>query len=166
MPVVSISAEHNALHRARAYSVTQILPNLAVGAVSYIELITPSTCIVATQGYNIMTDGLIKSEFFEAPTVTNGTTQIPIVQRKRSELVPANTIIYSNPTAVSGGTLLRTLVFGEVEGLGVTMRPLYPTGADAMGFNLKPLTKYVVKLTNIGSITTTVLFLNWDIYEV
>ena len=162
---ISITPEHYRLHNGEAFSATAILSNLAAGATMYLEYVIPANKTVAVQGFNIESDRLIKSEFFEAPTVTDGTSEVSIVQRYRSSNNAALMKIYTNPTNVSGGTLLRTLIYGVMDGQGNSVKPLPPSGSDPYGFNLKPGTKYVVKLTNMSSSTTTLIYLNVDIYE-
>ena len=164
--IITISPEHYQLHKGNAYSVTSILGNLATTASMYLEFITPIGKKVSLQAYNVICDQLVKSEFYEAPTITTeGTTSVPLIQRIRESSNSALTKIYNNPSGVSGGTLLRTLVFGNISGQANSIRPLTPTVADSLGFNLKPNTKYIAKITNLSASTTTILFLNLDIYE-
>ena len=162
---ITITPEHYRMHNGQAFSATAILSNLTAGSSMYLEYVIPATKAVAVQGFNIESDRLIKTEFFETPTVTDGSVEIPIIQRYRASNNASLMKIYTNPTNVSGGTLLRTLVYGVVDGQGNSVRPLPPSGSDSYGFNLKSGTKYVVKFTNLSSSTTTLLYFNVDIYE-
>lgn len=162
---VYIPPEHYRLHNGEAYSSTSILTNLNAGSSLYLEYVIPAGKTVAVQGFNIESDRLIKTEFYEAPTITDGTVEIPIIQRKRVSANTAGMKIYNNPTGISGGTLLRTLVYGVIDGQGNNVKPLPPNPFDSYGFNLKPDTKYVVKLTNLSAAATTLIYFNVDIYE-
>lgn len=164
--VITLSPEHHILHKGGAYSVTSVLSNLNGGASTYIEIITPPNIEVSTQNYNILSDQMIRSDFYESPTITDGTVEIPLIQRNRRKTDIPLTKFYNNPTNVSGGTWLRTLIFGASSGNGASARPITPTGSDALGFNLGQNKKYYIKLTNMSSNTaTTVLFFNIMIFE-
>lgn len=140
---------------------------LAVSASVYIEIITPAFTVgakeIAWKPSNISCDQLLKSEFFEAPTVTDGTNRALTSNQNRASSNTASTIIYTNATAVSGGTLLRT----RLEGTGTNAKPV-GIGSDIndLGWQLKPNTKYVIKLTNIGQQATTFLVINGQFFEI
>lgn len=140
---------------------------LAVGASVYIEIITPAFTVgakeIAWKPSNVSCDQLLKSEFFEAPTVTSGTASAVIINQNRTSTKTPSTLVYTNPTAVSGGTLLRT----RLEGTGTNAKPV-GLGSDIndLGWHLKPNTKYVIKLTNIGQQATMFLVMNGQFFEI
>ncbi|URZ16873.1 hypothetical protein [Clostridium felsineum] len=140
---------------------------LAVNGSVYLQFILPNFTLgnkeVALKPVQVASDQLVKVEFFEAPTVTNGTTSVPIVNQNRFSTQTAQTAIYSNPTNISGGTLLRT----RFEGTGTNAKPVGLSGDyNDLGWQLKSATIYVLKLTNVGSQATNVLCVNGQIFEI
>lgn len=164
--IVAETPEHYALHRNGSFSITKILPNIGANGVLYIELITPVGMECTMQMSNLICNKYIKSEFFEAPTtITDGTVEIPIIQRMRTHPdVTAHAKLYLNPTNITGGTLLRELVWGNVGGQGNQTIPLVGV-ADSTSINFAPGTKYYIKITNMEATATTILFWSANLFE-
>ena len=88
----------------------------------------------------------------EAPTITDGTTQVTPINVNRISPDTALTRFYTNPTGVSGGTSI--LLQG------------FPSGANKVGGTINshfvwtylPNTSYVVKIDNLGNSTSTFFF--------
>lgn len=160
--LVAESPEHYALHSGKAFSVSGFLPNVAVGATGYIEFITPNfEC--SYQSPIFITDKLLRTSIIEAATCTDGTTPIRIEQRHRTSGGAAQTVGYVNPTNVTGGTVIREAIYGNVSGQGNSAIPL-PVG-EATSINLKPNTKYFISYRNYGSGTTTTVYFSCNWFE-
>lgn len=165
--LIVMSPDHHMRQLGRSYVWEyRTTTPITVGSSIYLQVITPSATQVTELAWRpsiVSTDQLFLSEFYESPTVTDGTTPCLITNQSRGSSLTANTIIYSNPTAVSGGTLLR----GRYTGSGTNAKPV-EIGADSveLGWHLKPSTKYVVKLTNVGQQATTFFALNGQFFEV
>lgn len=164
--LVTMTPEHHARQLGQAF-VWQFesVALINVGASVYVEIIPPTTGFdeIAWKPSVVSTDQLFKSELFEAPTVTDGTTPCLITNQDRTVVNPANTVIYSNPTAISGGTLLRTRYVGT----GTNAKP---TGlgneTGDLGWTLDATKKYVIKYTNVGQQATTFFMVNGQFFEI
>ncbi|MFT8313265.1 MAG: hypothetical protein ABF633_03305 [Clostridium sp.] len=112
--LIAMTPEHHSRHLGQAYSYSQILPVINNGASYYFEIRTPSDLHeVAMKVVDIVSDRVLQVEFYEAPTITTiGTVGVPLIQRNRKSTNVAHTTIYNNPSGISGGTLLRTLLYG------------------------------------------------------
>lgn len=94
----------------------------------------------------------------EAPTITDGTTQVTPINVNRNSANTALTRFYTNPSNISGGTTI--LIHGM------------PSGANKIGgstehsetWDLPANTSYVVKIDNLGNSTST-FFFNMGFYE-
>ncbi len=85
---------------------------------------------------------------YEAPTVTDGTTQITLVNRNRESATTATVTAYSDPSGISGGTQIEEYYAGGTSG------PII-TGGEQLGgqlpLRLKANTDYVIEITNEGT---------------
>lgn len=102
---------------------------------------------------------LLKVEAKEAPTITDGTVEVTPVNMNRNSTTAPVTKLYSNPTGISGGTLLL------VE--GVPSQDSHDSGVMQTGtlWILKPNTSYIFVVDPVGDSTTDVAFsMEW--YEV
>lgn len=101
----------------------------------------------------------MKFSVYETPTITDGLNAVTPVNVNRNYADTAVTLFYSNPTGVSGGTLLlvQTMASGANKVGG--------TSADSETWVLKPNTSYGLKLENLGNSTTEFVF-NMGFYEV
>jgi hypothetical protein len=128
------------------------------GATAYVQSIIPPTTgrIIHLMARNINVDGggPITINLYENPTVTDGTTPFSAMGNcdRRSAKTP-QWALYCDPTAVSGGTLLTTDIVST--GGGPKATGSLVSGAVELIF--KPSAKYVLKMTNNGSIASTVI---------
>lgn len=165
--VIDMTPDHHMRQLGRSY-VWQCISSapIAVGGTYYIQIITPPASVVTEFAWRptlVSTDQLFTSEFFEAPTMTNGTDACLITNQSRTSTLTANAVIYDNPTAISGGTLLRTRYVGT----GTNAKPVgIGTDTSDLGWHLKPSTKYLIKYTNVGQQATTFFALNGQFFEV
>jgi len=96
---------------------------------------------------------------YESPTITNGTTAVTPVCVNRNVSEAAVTQFYTDPTGVSGGTLLL------VHGMPTGANKVGGTAGDTETWVLKPNTSYGIKLENLGNSTSEFVF-NMGFYEV
>lgn len=129
------------------------LYSVASGATVYVESITNAKLVhLLSRTLTVDSGGPVALSLYEAPTVTNGTSQFTIMNCDRRSAKTPTFVLYYNPTAVSGGTLLFTdyiATGGGAKGTGSTT-----AGINEVVF--KPNTKYVLALTNSGSQTSAV----------
>lgn len=99
----------------------------------------------------------IKIEIIEAPTITDGTTPITPINLNRVSTNVSDITAFSDPTAVSGGTIIeRLLMKGQI------IDQSFPeTIAEIL---LKKSTDYVLKFTNDSATEANVGF-NVFFYE-
>ena len=88
----------------------------------------------------------------EAPTVTDGTVAITPVNINRSFSTTPTMTLYSNPTGISGGTVLTDAAIpsgGNKTGGGAS---------NTVFWTMKPNTKYTVQVQNLGNSDTACTF--------
>ena len=156
MPVVDVN--HYRLHENRAF-IAYYLQNggspLADGASINIAIAsnagyTPHLTIGSFCG------GDSTLYFYEAPTATGGTAFTP-VQRNRNSTYASNVAMTINPTVTATGTEL----FKEFLP-GGTKKKAGGGGGESLEFVIKPLTNYLIRLTNIsGSPQPAEIILEW-----
>ena len=164
--VITMTPEHHARELGEAFVFDVQFGAVNTNASVYIEYIIPASTTITQFAFKpsfITSDQLIKSEFYEAPTVTDGTTSANIKNQDRTSTVTPVTHIYTDPTAISGGTLIRT----RYGGTGTNAKPVgFGSDSTDLGWSLKKNTKYVLKLTNIGGQATTFVAINGQFYEI
>lgn len=152
-----IQSDHNYIHAGKAYNMPLFIDDLASAGVSYIRLTTPDNLTSYTHfrpiGFSTVASGVLL-EFFEEPTLTTqGTTKTP-VNRNRNSSKSANTTIGTGATVSADGTLVLSATVGSGGNQAKT------GGGSADGSTeeivLKPSTDYVIKVTNIGAVTTDI----------
>jgi len=122
---------------------------------SYIQIKTgdDNVCYIIE---SIVTNGdQITLKFFENPTITDGTTEISLINRNRASTTTIDTKAYSDPSGISGGTQLDEYYLGGTYGQKIV-------GGEKLGTQL-PLkldvnTDYIVSITNDGASDSDVLF--------
>lgn len=111
--LATISNYHAATHKGLAYKAQVANVALGAGASLYFEIITPNTDMVAhlkaIQAYSDA--GKLTIEMIEAPTITDGTTPIVLLNRNRNSINTSDLTMYSDPSGISGGTELENLPF-------------------------------------------------------
>lgn len=162
--LIAMTPEHHSRHLGQAYSFSTVFEDLATSSSVYIEIKTPSVAHdIAMKMIDVTADKIIRTDFYESPTIaTEGTTAIPLIQRNRRKTDTSHIIIYSNPSGVTGGTFLRTLLYGS----GSSFTPLHNANNDDNGWQLKPDTTYVIKFTNVGDSTSNLIGVHGLFFEV
>lgn len=85
----------------------------------------------------------------ESPTVTNGTTAIPSYCTNRIRNRTATTLFYSDPTSISGGTVIHREICTAGKSAGASL-------TDAHNWILKKNTSYLWKIEQLTNQATTV----------
>lgn len=158
MPSWSRSAPYDLCLQGRVFSLS-MNGSVSATSTSWAQVKT-SSAKVSVVHYDVvsLTENL-RFSVFEAPTITDGTNAVTPVCVNRNVVGSPSTHFYSNPTGVSGGTLL--------------LIHAMPSGANKVGGSsqhsetwvLKPNTSYGLKLENLGNSTTEFVF-NMGFYEV
>lgn len=138
---------------------------VAQGASVEIEIITPADFLIhITNKYASTSSDEIDIELIEDPaTVTDGTTAIPSFNMDRRSAKTSALQIYSDPTAITGGTVIESLYLPGFGGL----LPTLSNGQVGQGLServLRPSTKYIFRATNNGTASATIQY-NWFWYQ-
>jgi len=134
---------------------------IEAGATAYAQIKTKGEAVCFFID-TLATDGdKITVKMYEDPSITDGETEIIMVNRNResSDVIPVEA--YSDPTGVSGGTQIDELYAGGTFGQKVV------GGEQIIGqlpLRLKPSADYVIAITNDSAASSTVL-LRFSIME-
>lgn len=117
----------------------------------YLQIKTGATSCLILNWFLASTLQPVKFTKIETPTVTNGTTAVTAynVNRQRSTTTPT-TLFYSDPTSISGGTVLHIDTAGASKHAG---------GGDLDGqlWLLKKNTSYLWKVEQLNNQATTIV---------
>lgn len=142
---IDLSRAENTFHTANHLSISS-------RATVYFQFNTGNKdCLVIEYGLTAATQSL-RFKALESPTVTNGTTAITPVHVNRNYSAAATMTLFSDPTSISGGTVLVDDVIpsgGNKTGGGLV---------SAVYWTMKKNTKYVASLENLGNSTTVASF--------
>lgn len=144
--------------QGRVYNVS-LNASITAGATSWAQVKTNAKKVTVVHYDLVALSENMRFSVYETPTITNGTTAVTPICVNRNVTEAATTQFFTDPTGVSGGTLI--LIHGM------------PTGANKIGGSaehaetwvLKPSTSYALKLENLGNSTTEFVF-NMGFYEV
>ncbi len=137
-----LSNEHNMIHGGRLFSAVVLNAALGAAAALYIEMIIPEEVEIHLKGVNLYLGAEGTFELIEAPTLTTGVTALTAYNRKRSSTRDSLISLKSNPTGISGGTVIDSMVFD-----GGFLSSGTPRSAD-VEWILKEDTLYLLRLTN------------------
>ena len=144
---VTIPTEHHEVHEGDAYNISHLYSAVAKDAVVAVQLDTQGTHDIhlkRLEAYITGAKGLL--ELVEAPTVTDGTTPVAIINQNRAGTPRAsNARAYSDPSGISGGTVLESRLFG---GGGVGQQAPAGNRPIEVEFILRRNTTYLLRLTN------------------
>ena len=91
----------------------------------------------------------LKVTALETPTLTDGTTLVASRNMNRIKTTNATTLFYSDPTGISGGTVLDIMIVTAGKGSGAA--------AESRGaWKLKPNTSYVWKIEQLTNQATVI----------
>jgi len=156
----TIPVEHVNIHKGILFSILYKVSVTASG-VTYIQIKTGAKT-VHFKPTNIATDAdKFAIEFLESPTLTDGSTAITVINRNRTSSNTPETVLYSDPTDVSGGTKIDEFYIGGSVGFKAVGGDII---AGVNEFVLKPNTNYIYKITNEGT-ADGIIMLRMFFYE-
>lgn len=143
--------------QGRVYN-TSLEGSILAGSTAYAQIKTGALKMTVIHYDAVAVSENMRFTVLEAPTTTDGTTQVTPINVNRNVTTPALTKFYTNPSNISGGTTI--LIHGM------------PSGANKIGgsvehsetWTIKPNTSYVIKIDNLGNSTST-FFFNMGFYE-
>jgi len=156
-----ITSDHANIHNQEGYGISVINESLANNGTILVEFTTPDERYVHLKQYIPYTNQSSgKFEIIEAPTLTTGSTALTAYNRSRVGTPPTcGCVLKSDPTGISGGTLLETILIGQ-GGVGSGARGGQTT--IDIEYVLKQETTYLFRLTNdSGSTAKASMWLFW-----
>lgn len=151
-----ISNEHNRIHGGSLFTAQVVSAALGAAASLYIEMNVPEGIEVHVKGITFYNGDDGEYELIEAPTLTTGTTPLVSLNRNRKAPNLSNLVLKSDPTTISGGTLLDNVFFkGTNQSPGILL-------VDDLEWVLKEDEVYLFRLTNNGASSEQALLkINW-----
>lgn len=154
--IVFMEWEHRSIHKGLAYNLN-VYSTVTAGTPKYCQFKTGVGYIHLKQKTIVDGADILLCSFIEAPTVTNGSTVVPNYNRNRNSSNISTMVVYSDPTGISGGTILEyDYLFGADNALGGAQAASTPSEMS-LEWVLKPNTSYIYKLENLGDGTATFL---------
>lgn len=162
------TVEGLAADKGQGYVLSYRSSALAPGSTQAIQIKTSTTATVAIKEETIFaSDGTFTLQFYEDPVMSSGTTTINIINRQRRLYLDdpttytAQTIAYSNPSTISGGTLLISKHWHS----GTNVNPNNVSNIEGIGWQLGKGHNYVYKFINLDTTSTIDYTINLAIYE-
>lgn len=157
----TISTDHSSIHSGEGFNASIYGEAVADDGFVQMEFRTSSSAnsYVHMKLMSAMSEGLSLFTAVEAPTLTTGATAVTPQNLRRVDTPPTSvSVLKSNPTSISGGTIIRAYYIGAGG-----------TGTGAGGMNdkdielvLKPDTVYLFRVQNIaGAAKALSLWLFW-----
>ncbi len=144
-----IDHEHALIHKGILFSLCQSNPAIANNGEILYQFKTPADGTVDIHLKDLkvwLVDNPWEIELIEAPTVTDGTSQLTPINRNRKSSNTSQLTVYSDPTNISGGTVLGSCLAGGGSGIGQADSG----GVDGftLEYELMPSTDYVLRVKN------------------
>lgn len=163
------TVEGLAADKGQGFVLSYSSSTLTPGSTQAIQIKTSTTATVAIKEETMfVSDGDFSIMFYEDPTsMTSGTTTIDIVNRQRRlyaddpTTYAAKTIAYSDPSTISGGTLLIQKHWHS----GSAVNPNNVSNVEGIGWQLAKGHNYVYKFINFDATSTIHWTINLAIYE-
>lgn len=134
--------------------------SIAQAGTAHLQLKTGASKDVYLIGYGIVTDSVRTTETIkESPTITDGTTELTMVNMNRQSGNSFASTIYTNPTNVSAGTTIDQVEQYEAKKTSGTA-----ASAEFPRIKFKRSTDYVLSLTN-GDNNTKSYFVKFYMIE-
>jgi len=142
LPVISNELNH--VHGGLFFTAMVANAALGAGALLYIEMIISAELEVHLKSFSFYNGDDGHYDFVEAPTLTTGATPLVAYNRNRRSVKTSGIILKSNPTGISGGTLLEHMYFKATNQTpGILIK-------NDIEWILKPSTTYLLRVTNDG----------------
>jgi hypothetical protein len=133
---------------------------LANAGTLYMQINAPATGIIKINSITGLATDVCLMTLLEAPTeITDGTAAIVPLNRFRANAAykPGTLVLFSNPTAITGGGVIERQILGAGGGQGVTVL------LEGDPLVLAQNTKYVLKIeNNSGSSVQAQIRLAWS----
>ena len=157
-----IGQNHAQVHLGQAFQLRLVDAALINTDVIELEMITPAVgAEIHVKEMEFYTDqASAHIELIEAPTITDGTNPVPILNKNRNSDKVSEVIAWDDPTSISAGTLLDEFYFGG----GTFPKPIGGIGNDDWEWVFLEGTKYLLRLTN-DSGATAIVFMRVVWYE-
>jgi len=140
-----ISNELNHIHGGLYFTASVTKADLGAAALLYIEMIIPENIEVHLKSFSYYNGDDGHFEFVEAPTLTTGVTPLTAYNKYRRSVKKSGIVLKSNPTGISGGTVLDPMFFkGTNQAPGILI-------TNDTEWILKPSTTYLLRLENNGA---------------
>lgn len=151
-----ITSDHANIHEGEGFNAWVYAEGAVDDAYVQLEFKTPLTGrYIHMKSMVAMSEGLGSFEVIESPTLTTGSTAFVPTQLNRNNSTASTVIIKSNPTTISGGTVLRAYLIGAGKENGG------PANNDTE-IVLKPDTTYLFRVRNLaGAAKALSLYLFW-----
>lgn len=154
-----ITSDHSAIHNGEGFNAWVYAEGVADNGYVQMEFKTAAANYVHMKLMTGLAEGLALFEAVEAPTLTTGSTTFTPINLNRVGTPPSSTsTLKTNPTGISGGTVLRAYLLGGGSGGNA------PGGSDDKDIELvlKPATTYLFRVQNLaGSAKALSLWLFW-----
>lgn len=148
--LVNMNQEHHVIRIGNAYSM-DVYSTVVNWTPKYCQFKTGAKYIHLKEKWIVNGTDTLLCTLFEAPTVTDWTTPIVPLNKNRNSTNTSSMTIYSNPTAISGGTIMEyDYLSGAVMSSALMQR-------STNEWILKPNTNYVYKLECLSVWTATFL---------
>lgn len=105
VPILTL--EHAAIHDGKGFWLWQEDLDFDIAGPLLFDILTPATPHIhlkTVEVYHSATSALL--EIIEAPTITPGTTPVPIYNLDRNSAEASGVAVFSDPSGISGGTTL------------------------------------------------------------
>jgi len=154
---INIGYPHSRIHAGNSFFAQVIDDSMAADDVLMLLLVTADSddWVHLIWGVNVTAES--KIEFFEGVTYSSAGSDVTPVNRNRNSANTSATTAKKNPTITDNGTLLETLFCGTT-GLHLTESS---NSRNENEWILKPDTKYLLKVTALGSMKAR-LYGNWS----
>ena len=109
----TITTDHANIHAGEGFSVSNYAEGVADDGYLYLEFKTPTSSYVHMKVMNALADGLARFDVVEAPTLTTGSNAVTGSNLRRvPPIATCGCTIKTNPTSISGGTVIRSYYIG------------------------------------------------------
>lgn len=166
--VTTDTVEGLAADKGEGFVLSYFSTTLTPGTTEAIQIKTSTSVTVAIKEETLFAnDGNLKLIFYEDPVMSSGTTTVNIANRQRrlylddTTTYAAKTIAYSNPSTISGGTMLIQKVWHS----GSKQSPNNVSNIEGIGWQLAKGHNYVYKFINFDTTSTISYTINLAIYE-
>lgn len=154
---VLIDTLHHKVHHEMLFGSADQGLNVQAATPKLWSVVTPNANIVLHFFYNAISDGAVKVELYEGPTVTGAGNAVTPFNYNRNSVKTPTGLVYKDTTVSANGTLLETDFIGSsggaVRGAGYS--------ANSYEYNLKKNTTYLFIFTVASNGTNVALNCVW-----